>query len=487
MSDKRAAKKAKKSKSKAETTKKVVEEQVSLGESGLWDADEPELYDDVDSEEDVKAEGEDDDDEEEEDEEASESLQAATGPTEKTFLPGDAMPENTELTFDPSAYVTYNEWNTGWPCLSFDVLGDSLGNNRQSFPMVAHLVGGTQTEDDSPCELLVMKVSNVTQIKQTVDEEDEESDDEDETPSKLQLQGIKHRGSVNRVKACPHPGSIVATWSGEGTVNIFDVSKQITALGKDQKNERLVDQKPSFTYSGHKSEGYGLAWSPVAPYRLASGDNDGVIRTWDRQSDGQWIVKPQACLGHTDSVEDIAWSPNEANVFSSCSADGTIRVWDVRSNRCAITVKAHDCDVNALSWNRCEQHLMVSGADDGSFRVWDLRTFASAAKGKAVEPVANFSWHTAPITSVEWHPTDASVISVSGEDNQVTIWDLAVEQDLEADKGGANEREVPPQLLFIHQGQQNVKEARWHKQLPGVIISTAENGFNLFKTISVTQ
>ena len=32
-----------------------------------------------------------------------------------------------------------------------------------------------------------------------------------------------------------------------------------------------------------------------------------------------------------------------------------------------------------------------------------------------------------PITSVEWHPTDSSVFGASGEDNQVSLWDLGVE------------------------------------------------------------
>jgi ribosome assembly protein RRB1 len=131
---------------------------------------------------------------------------------------------------------------------------------------------------------------------------------------------------------------------------------------------------------------------------------------------------------------------------------------------------------------------MASGADDGSFRIWDLRTFGGG--GKKIEPVAALKWHSAPVTSVEWHPTDASVLCASGEDDQVSVWDLAVEHDAEAAGGAAMDgagREIPPQLMFVHQGQRNVKEAHWHRQLPGVIVSTAESGMNLFKTISITH
>ena len=100
------------------------------------------------------------------------------------------------------------------------------------------------------------------------------------------------------------------------------------------------------------------------------------------------------------------------------------------------------------------------------------------------KPVAMFKHHTAPITSVEWHHSDSTVFVASGADDQVTLWDLAVERDTEAGEG-IDDVDVPPQLLFIHQGQQDVKEVHWHRQLPGVIISTAHSGFNVFRTISV--
>ena len=166
--------------------------------------------------------------------------------------------------------------------------------------------------------------------------------------------------------------------------------------------------------------------------------------------------------------------------------DRSIRIWDTRQHDKSqlVVQEAHDQDVNVLSWNSLVGFLLASGGDDGAFKVWDLRNF------KADTPVAHFKYHLAPITSVEWSPTEDSVVAVSGADDQVSIWDMSLEEDREEQgmiQSGQIEGidDLPPQLLFVHQGQRDIKEIHFHPQVPGVIVSTAGDGFNVFRSCNM--
>lgn len=53
-----------------------------------------------------------------------------------------------------------------------------------------------------------------------------------------------------------------------------------------------------------------------------------------------------------------------------------------------------------------------------------------------------------------------------------------LEAGRQAIEGG---EDIPPQMLFCHQGQRDIKEIHFHPQIPGLIVSTAADGFNVWR------
>uniref|UniRef100_A0A915Q6D9 Glutamate-rich WD repeat-containing protein 1 n=1 Tax=Setaria digitata TaxID=48799 RepID=A0A915Q6D9_9BILA len=403
----------------------------------------------------------------------------------KVYIPGVSRPlrKDEEWDFDPEAYRLYHSFETRWPCLSFDTIADDLGDDRTDFPMSCYLVGGTQAEKATNNELIVMNLSNLNPIRG--DEVSDSDDDVDENPRdrepKLHAATIPHIGIVNRVKTTTLGQSkVCAAFSSQGKVTLWNLTQAMEDISSMEGRDRIVKrpkERPFFSFVGHQAEGYALSWSPLQMGKIASGDIRHKIHLWTMAEGGQWVVDPQPLTEHKESVEDLCWSPTEEALLASCSADHSIKLWDTRlapSDACVCTVaNAHESHANVISWNKFEP-LIMSGGDDAALNVWSLKTM------QFKEPVARFKQHKAPITSVEWSPHETTTVMASGEDNQVTIWDLALEAD------SAEEiAEVPPQLLFVHMGQKEVKEVHWHNQIPGFAVTTALSGFNLFKPINL--
>merc|ERR1719189_1479151 len=422
----------------------------------------------------------------------------------KAFVPGkEELDEGEELVMDDQAYTIYHQASLGPPCLSFDVIPDHLGNDRaDSYPMTIYGVAGTQASKMSANSIIVFKMHNLHPIKrknkekEDDDDSDEESDEDDEDIAedpekepKLKIAALKHNGCINRVRfKTIGDTSLASAWSEQGTVGIWSLDhclQKVEQPGANSEKDQREATSPLFSFKGHQTEGFAMNWSPTMPGVLATGDCKKDIYVWKPSRDAaSWSIgKP--LKGHTASVEDIIWSPNEANVLASCSVDKSIRIWDCRANpdraNMLTAINAHNSDVNVIDWNQNEPFL-ASGGDDNMLKIWDLRSFD---KG---EPVAVFKHHTQPVTSVEWHPKDFSVLASSGADNQIALWDLAIEGDSEQqEKMCENEelKDVPPQLLFIHQGMQDVKELHWHQQIPGLLVATSQTGLDVFRTISV--
>lgn len=304
------------------------------------------------------------------------------------------------------------------------------------------------------------------------DDLEDDDDNEDVDPVLISI-GIQHEGSVNRIRSLHSKPQIVATWSDTGKVFIWDIKDPLNNLTTNISVKSTLKLKPIYTVNTHHIEGYGLDWSPINQGHLLSGDcGNCLYHTMPTSNGSSFTTDILSYNLHKGSIEDIQWSPTEGNVFATCSTDGYIGIGDLREhNKAMLSVKAHEKDVNVISWNKVNSQFLLSGSDDGSFKIWDLQHFD--------KPVANYKWYDCPVTSVEWSPIESTVLSVSGEDGQLTVWDLSLEKDTSV--GTKNDLDVPDQLLFVHRGQSHIKELHFHSQLPDVLFSTAEDGFNVFK------
>ncbi|KAI9721159.1 MAG: ribosome biosynthesis protein rrb1 [Chrysothrix sp. TS-e1954] len=487
------------------------------GDKPMVDADgdevghfEDDYEDEFESEDEIMVAGADGrPDDEVEAEEAAERMDM----DQQTFIPGrHRLPAGEVLAPDLTAYDMLHTLQSSWPCLSFDVLRDNLGEGRarKKYPATVYAVAGTQTARgrERENEIMVMKLSKLSKMdkpEESGSEEDEDSDDDENTDPILEHKTIRLHTCTNRIRAHQTPPSqplrppstLTAVMTESGQVQIHDITPHLTSLDTPGFMLKPEHSKPIHTIKMHgSSEGYALDWSPspssstvTNPIKLLTGDTSGSIYLSTRSPTGTFTTDTQPFASHTSSVEELQWSPSEPSVFASASADSTIRIWDTRSKtrKAALTVPVSATDVNVLSWSRQTTYLLASGADDGTWATWDLRSWKSSGATGRVEnpqPVASFSFHKEQITSVEWHPTDDSVVAVAAGDNTVSLWDLAVEHDDEESRQSADVRDCPPQLLFVHYMDQ-VKECHWHPQLEGAIMATGGSGFGVFKTISV--
>lgn len=423
-----------------------------------------------------------------------------------TFIPGrHKLEAGQSLAPDATAYEMLHTLSLPWPCLSFGILRDDLGDARKTYPATVYAVAGTQagTGRARENEILVMKMSSLSRMEKSRDEEDSEDDDsvdgedgEGSAESILETKSIPMTSTTNRIRAhrfpqtdsLSSPKTMTAAMTEAGDLIIHDITPHLTFFDNPGSIVTPFQSQPLATLKHHgRNEGYAVAWSPlITTGKILSGDQSGKIfassaADGNSGGGGKWTTDTKPYTGHTGSVEDIAWSPNERNVFASASADGTVKVWDIRSKsrKPAVDVQISNTDVNVLSWSKLTQHLLATGDDNGGWAVWDLRAWKPTSTPNNLplkpESVASFSFHKEQITSIEWHPSDDSIVAVAAGDNTLTLWDLAVELDDEESRDTAGVADVPPQLLFVHY-MEAVKECHWHSQIPGVVMATGMSG-----------
>ena len=219
------------------------------------------------------------------------------------------LQEGEELVFDNSAYQMLHRAKVEWPCLSIDViLPDRVNNNNRSwfpnyvhqldpkqsykdkrdltthrtdkFPYTVYFCAGSQSLKKNENKIYVLKWSDM----QKTLKDDDVSSDEDENDEKgkdpvMRFETVPHRGCVNRIRSM-HGSGVVATWSDENEVGIYDISSAVEALDQPaNKNKKPLGGNKLAGFK-HTDEGFALDWSPLTLGRLAAGSCNSQIHLY---------------------------------------------------------------------------------------------------------------------------------------------------------------------------------------------------------------
>jgi WD40 repeat protein len=174
-----------------------------------------------------------------------------------------------------------------------------------------------------------------------------------------------------------------------------------------------------FTYQGHTSPVYAVAWSPVnsssseSSWRLASAsgaagkaDVDNTVQIWYALTGSNLLIYRD----HFYFVTAVAWSPDGKKI-ASASADTNVQVWNVATGTNILTYRGHSSKVNAVAWSP-DGTRIASASEDRTVQVWDATTG---------ETLFTYRGHAKEISSVAWSPNGTRIAS-AGYDTMVHVW-----------------------------------------------------------------
>eukprot|EP01139_Manchomonas_bermudensis_P022737 Amastigsp_a696591_10.p1 type:complete len:294 gc:universal Amastigsp_a696591_10:931-50(-) len=265
----------------------------------------------------------------------------------------------------------------------------------------------------------------------------------------------------------PQNPNLIATKTVRGEVLVFDYTKHPSKVHKE-------DQKcsPELRLTGHRKEGYGLAWHPLKEGHLLSGSDDSLVCLWDISSAtkaSSEVAAVATYTGHAAVVEDVAWHPVHECLFASVGDDKKILIWDTRQSNLSQPAQSvldgHLAEVNCVAFNPFSAYVVATGSADKTVALWDLRNLSAK--------LHTFENHADEVLQAQWSPCNETILGTCSADRRVHIWDLSrigAEQSIEDAEDG------PPELLFIHGGHTaKISDFAWNQNEPWVAASVAED------------
>lgn len=279
------------------------------------------------------------------------------------------------------------------------------------------------------------------------------------TPAQVQIhQKILHSGEINRARYMPQNFDVLATFSSDGNIYVFDRTKHPL-----QPRETF---QPDAVLNYHQDEGYGLSWNPHTEGLLVSGSSDTQVALWDitKLKSEHEVMNPISTWQQTHDlpVNEVEFSPIDKNMFGCVSDAGKLTIHDIRSNdvsQSATLESGHA--LNTLAFNKANEHLIATGGTDNNIILWDLRKLPSH--------LHTLKGHSGSIVALDWSPRDPTILASASIDQTAILWDASR-------IGTTSTSDTPPEMVMIHAGHSGALfDLSWNCNRTWMLATTAED------------
>ncbi|GAB0092870.1 GATOR complex protein WDR24 [Sergentomyia squamirostris] len=173
-------------------------------------------------------------------------------------------------------------------------------------------------------------------------------------------------------------------------------------------------QKQLLVYNEHERTAHSVTFHPTEANFLISGSQDGTIKCFDTRIDKGAII---TYFSNSESVRDVKFSPHSPNTFAAVSENGTVQIWDIRrAEKCTTQFTAHSGPIYTCDWHPTQQWL-ATGSRDKQIKVWNMGSKA----------LLEHTIHTiAVVGRVKWRPDKTYHIASCAlvVDYSIYIWDV---------------------------------------------------------------
>ncbi|KAL9598145.1 MAG: hypothetical protein Q9219_004701 [cf. Caloplaca sp. 3 TL-2023] len=231
-------------------------------------------------------------------------------------------------------------------------------------------------------------------------------------------------------------------------------------------------------------------FSPFHPSLLIGGSYSGQILIWDTRSRSTLPSQKTPLTGissggHTHPVYSIAIvGTQNANNIISCSTDGIVCGWttDMLAQPQEYLVltapppnKTEDLSSLCMAFPPADPTSFLVGTEEGS--IHPCHRYDRAGAGAGTDPRLRYRGHTAPVTSLSFHPARGPIdfgdlFLSTGLDWSIKFWksrpasSTSVVGSTTAGVSGSNTEIIEPLLDLAREDV--VYDAKWSPQKPGV-------------------